>query len=362
MVGEGQVAGVVLHEPGEQPPLIRAQVIPGRHPVRARRVDRAGRDHAQLQLPLVSLLPDHIPARVELAAEPVPPLGRHLMRGMAGPRREVRQHRLVRVDRLGVPQPLNGPVGHVRHEVVALIRAPVRLHRPGVLEQHRIVLVGLPGVEPVEVIEPKAGRPPLERAHHAGQPVRGVVVLPEPRRTVPVLLQDPPDSGGRPGQQRVVARVPGGPLGQETRPAIVMIAAGQQRGAGRPAHRGRMKPVVSQARGRQRVERRSRHRAAERPRLPETDIIQHNDDHIRGPGWRLGRLWPIRHRTLIRPLDRAPERRIRDRQPGTVNTIRHYAARFSHRDCLQVPGKAPKTAHPPVTLRSTRRHSITPSE
>ena len=215
VVGERQVTGEVLHEPRIQPLLVGAQRVPGRAPLRSRCVLRVRRDDAHLALPLKRLLTHRIPALVELTGETLAPLRPDVVWSVHRTGREVHQHWLVGVDRLAVPQPTDRPVGHIRHEVIALFGCPVRFDRHGVLEQHRVVLVGLPTDEPVEVIEAQPGRPPIERTHHTGLPIRSVVVLAEPRRVVAVLLENLAHRCRRARNHRGVARVSGRPFGEE---------------------------------------------------------------------------------------------------------------------------------------------------
>ncbi len=103
-------------------------------------------------------------------------------------RRKVKEERLLRRDRLAIANPVDGLVGHIGHEVVALFGGFAGLHRDGVLEQHRIILVRLPADEAVEVVEPHARWPTIERAGDTALPVGRVVVLTEPRCVITVAL------------------------------------------------------------------------------------------------------------------------------------------------------------------------------
>ena len=279
-VGERHEPGVVLHEPGVEALLVRAQRVPRRDPPRARRVLGVFGDDPELELALEGLLAHRVPAMVELPTKTAhaTPAARGAGRG----RRRARSSNMTGLSgftRLRVPHPADRPIDEVGVEVVALLRRAIGLHRAGVLEQHRVVLVRLARDEAVEVVEPEPGRPAIERADHARLPVRRVVILAEPRRVVAVVLQDPTDRRGRLRNHRGVAREPRRPFRHEPRPAVVMVPPGQQRGTRRPADRGGVEPVVPHARGRQTVQRRSRHRPAERADLTETDIVK--DDHHR---------------------------------------------------------------------------------
>src|SRR3546814_17233559 len=54
-----------------------------------------------------------------------------------------------------------------------------RFHRSGVLDQRRRPLVGVARIEAIEIFEPEASRPPIERSIWSRLPIRRVVVLSE---------------------------------------------------------------------------------------------------------------------------------------------------------------------------------------
>src|SRR4029078_1198829 len=86
--------------------------------------------------------------------------------------------------------PVDGVVGHVLGEVVALLGRPVGLHRSGVAVDRRGVLFRLSADEAVEVLKPTAsGRPGVERAERAGFPYRYLMTLAELGRGVPVQIE-----------------------------------------------------------------------------------------------------------------------------------------------------------------------------
>ena len=120
-VGVGQVAGEALHEPLGQLPLPVAQGVPGRDPRGARRQLGAGRDDAQLELAGVGLLPPPVPSAGEVAAVALDPLGGGVVRGVTRPGAEVQEEGLVGVDGAQVTQELDGVIGEIRAQVVALL-------------------------------------------------------------------------------------------------------------------------------------------------------------------------------------------------------------------------------------------------
>src|SRR5262249_47581025 len=151
--GERQVSGKVLHESRVESPLVGGQAVPGLYPLWPRRQLRVGRNDSQLQLPLIGGLPNGIPAGIELPLELLPPRLRRMMRGVRGAGCEVQEDRLLRCDGLGVAEPVDGPVRHVRHEVIAVFGTLGGLDRSRVLEKYRVVLVGLAANETVEVVK-----------------------------------------------------------------------------------------------------------------------------------------------------------------------------------------------------------------
>ena len=200
-----------------------------------------GRDHAELLLAGERLLAQRVPALVELALVLRRPLRRHVVRRVRRSRREVGEERLVGHQRLLLADPLDRPVGHVLGEVVALLRGLVGLDRRRALVDRRVVLVGLPADEAVEVLEAAAaGRPRVERAERARLPHRHLVALAELRRRVAVELERLRERRAGVRADRVVARRRGGDLRDPAHPDRVVVAARQQRRARRRAQRRRV--------------------------------------------------------------------------------------------------------------------------
>ena len=123
MVGVLHEAGVHLHLAGEHGLEVVRDLVPGRDLLGPCRQLGVGRDHAELLLARERLLAQAIPALVEGALVLRRPLGRHVVRGVRGPGREVGEERLVGHQRLLLADPLDRAVGHVVGEVVALLGA-----------------------------------------------------------------------------------------------------------------------------------------------------------------------------------------------------------------------------------------------
>jgi hypothetical protein len=230
VVGVLHEPGVDLHLAGEHRLQVVGHVLPGRNLGRAGGQLGVGRNHPQLLLAGEGAFAQRIPAVVETALVPVGPFSGHMVRRMCGARRVVDEERLVRHERLLLPDPLDRPVGHVVGEVVALLRRAVGLDGDGVAVDCRRVLVSLAPDEPVEVLETiaRAG-PAVERSHRAGLPDRDLVALAEVGGRIPVQLE-------RLGERRLVLRpqraVSGRrcrDLGDPAHPHRVVVASAQQR-------------------------------------------------------------------------------------------------------------------------------------
>ena len=250
VVGVLQEPGVDLHLAGEHRLEVVRHVVPGAGS-RSGRADSsvsAGTTPSSFWRARVSSR-NGVPAGVEPALVLVAPLGGHVVRGVGGPGREVHEERLVGHQRLLLVDPGDRLVGQVLGEVVALLRRLRRLDRGDPVVEGRVPLVGLGADEAVEVLEAAAGRPLVERAHRARLPDRHLVALPELGGAVAVQLQDLGERRRSVGPDRVVARGGGGDLGDAAHPDRVVVAARQQRLAGRRAQGGGVEPVEPQPAG-----------------------------------------------------------------------------------------------------------------
>ncbi len=224
---------------------------------------------------------------VELALVLVGPLLGHVVRRVGRAGREVDEERLVRRERLLLADPVHGLVGHVLHEVVALLGRLLRLDRRGALVERRVPLVGLAADEAVEVLEAAAARGPgVERPGRARLPHRHLVALAELRRVVAVELERLGQRRHGVGQHRAVARRAGGDLGDAAHAGGVVVAAGQQRLPRRRAERRGVEAVELQAARRQLLRGRRLAGAAEGAGGAESRVIDQDNQHI---GRTLGR-------------------------------------------------------------------------
>src|SRR3974390_2739122 len=137
------------------------------------------------------------------------------MRSMRRTRRKINHERLLWCDRFCVLPPLDRRVGHIRHEVVALLWGLQRLHGPSILKDDWIILICLACDESVEIIEAPSGWPAIKWPDDAALPVRRIVVFSEPRRVVAVVLENRAHRCGVTHNHVVVARKPSCPFRQE---------------------------------------------------------------------------------------------------------------------------------------------------
>ena len=173
-VGVGEEGGEALHEPGRHRAARRRQVVPGRHPGGPRR-ELGARGEAA-------------PARAGGRRSPParrPSPGRtgrgsarstRGARGGASGRRRCRSRGRTAGRRrppAGRRAELDGPVGQVGAQVVALLDRARRADRVVVVVEGGHELVGLAAVEPVPAVEAPAERPAVRGARPCGSRPRG---------------------------------------------------------------------------------------------------------------------------------------------------------------------------------------------
>ena len=322
-----QLAGLHVHvldearEDFHQPPLERTlrlrNAVPRRHVVGARRELGVGGNPAHLLLPREDTLAIRVPAVVELALVLVGPFLEDLVRSVPCTRRPVQQEWLVGRKRLVAPQPVDAMLREVVAQVVFLVVR--RLDLVGVLDQSRFPLRGLAGDETVEVVEAVPGRPAVERTHRRGLVGRCVVPLADRGRVVAVVPQHFGDRRRRFRDHAGVSIPIHRALGDRSIADTLVIAPGQKRGARRRADRGRVERVVADALVRKPGERRRVDLAAEGRRLPEADIIDQDDEHVRCARLEVRRLRAaLVHGILQARRGLARRRHRRERQDGAV--------------------------------------------
>ena len=310
-----------LHLAGVELLLGVTERVPGRIQLGALRQLRVLRDDAELLLALEGLLAVRVPAAVELALVLVGPFLRDVVRRVAAAGRVVHEPRLLRVLRADGMKPLDGLVGEVVREVVeravlAVLHAQSRV----VLGDDRVVLAGRAGQEAPPVVEAPAQRPVVERPGGAHLATRREVPFPEPAGDVAVLLQDA-------RQRRAAPRPRPGVAGERPRelrdPAHshpMVVAAGEQRSAGRRAHRRHVEPVVGQAHLLHAREVRRADPAAEGVRGAEAGVVDQDEEDVRRAVGRLraGDHRPVAHGLVDRAAGRPAEVPVGNREHRAV--------------------------------------------
>ena len=254
IIGEAHEAGIDFHHAGIQPLGVSRQSVPHRHIRVVRRQFGARRDDAHLELALVDDLAVLVPAHVELALVLVRPFLGHMVRRVAGARGVIQEERLVRRVDLRILDELDGLVGQVDAQVVALLRRLGLLDLVVVVGQLRIPLVGFAAQEAVVALEAAPERPavvgPGRRRVFGGRQVP----LADAEGVVALLQQHLAEHAPVKGQDAVVAGVAGGGLGDRGQPDRVVVAPGQDAAARRRAQRRGVHVGVAQAVGGQAVQ------------------------------------------------------------------------------------------------------------
>ena len=303
----GDEACVDLHHARVEALLVGAQAVPRGDVGVGRRQLGVGRDDAHLLLTLEDDAPVLVPAHVELAVVLLDPLTGRMVRRLAGGGGVVEQERLVgRVD-VRVEDEADGVVDRVLVEVVALLGRLLGLDRVVVVDELGIPAAALAAEPAVEALEAASERPAVEgpgrRAVLGGRDVplaadEGVVALGlEDLRDHPVLER----------HARISAGIAGGDLGDGRDVVRVVVAAREDAGARGRAEGRRVHVRVTQAAFGEAVEGRRLDEPAEGAGLPVADVVEHEEDHVRGALGSARHLRPRGARLRDRAADLAPE-------------------------------------------------------
>ncbi len=279
-----QEASKTFHEAGGDRPVPAAQGIPGRHPGRPRRQDGGRREQAERELAGKDPVAPGVPAEVEPAAISLEPAARWLVRGVAGAGGEVQEERLGCVDRPQVGQELDRAIREIRGQVIAVLDRSGRPDAVVVVIERGHELARLAPMKAVPAVEPARQWPGRSRRGHVrlvlgrqvplADGVGGVASGPQDLRQVAVLAW----------RLAPVTRIANGQVGHPAHPAAVMVAAGQQAGPrGGAQRRGVEVREPDPARG-QTVDHRRLDVRAVAAELGVADIIEHDQEHVRGAG------------------------------------------------------------------------------
>ena len=286
LVGVRQEGGEALHEALGQDPLALVEAVPARDPRRTRGEHRALGDDAHGELAGEGLLAPGVPALGEATLVALDPLGRRVMGRVAGPGGEVQEEGQLVVDGAQVAQELDGPVGQIGAEVVAVVDRARRAHCVVVVVERRDELVGLPAVEAVPAVEATAERPGGPRVGHVGLALGAQVPLAHRVGGVPggpqhlgeetVLARWPPPVAGEPGGQ----------VGHAAHAAAMVVAPREQAGPRRRAQRGGVEVGQPHALGGDAVDEGRLDVGAVAAELGEADVVEHDQHDV---GRALGR-------------------------------------------------------------------------
>ena len=282
---------VDLHQAREQLLLVGVERVPGTDHVRGiRHVGGQRVERRQLRAFRQDALRDHLRehrlpigfvAGVELALVLVDVVLRAMMRRVVGARAEPHVPRPRRVRGVMVAEHAQRLVGQIPGEVIPLFRAVRLVDELVVVNQVGIPLVGLAAEETVEAIEALLQRPLLARGARGDVLFRHVVVLAEPERAPPVVLQNLRHRRALERDAAVGAGEPVGALGDGRHAVQVMVAAGQEGGAGRRAQCRRVPLRIAQAAVGQLLERRHVDAAAERRPGGQPGVVEQDEQDVR---------------------------------------------------------------------------------
>ena len=308
-VGVREEAGVHLGHPREQPAFVLGQVCPRlgvvqrreRLPARALPPGRCadGVQRRQLGVPghdpevLLAgqdLLAGRLVAGVEAAPVAVRPLLRHVVRCVRGAGREVEEEGPVGGDGPDVVDELDGVVGEVDAEVVALLRRARLVDRVVVVHEVRVPLVRLRAEEAVEPVEPTAERPAAPGRGDVHLVLGGQVPLAERAGAEALVDEHLRHRGALRGHVPVAVGEPGGRLGDARHAVRGVVAPGQQARPGGGAQRGRVPLREAQAGGGDAVDVGGADRAAVAAEAGEADVVQDHVEDVRRPLGRDGLL------------------------------------------------------------------------
>ena len=275
-------AGKDLHLAGVKCLFFGAQAVPGGHFVGTRRRAGIARDPADFFLPLEHPLAIVIPAGIEFAFVFIRPFLRHLMGRMHRAGRPVKEERLTGCLGLMLIQPVDGLVGDVGGQVVFGIGG--RLDEGGVIDQAGMVLVGLATEKSVEMIEAIAGWPAVEGTAAGGFMSRRVMPLAEGGGGITVAAQHLRQGGGGLGDHAGIAVIFRGDFRHRAIADMMMVATGQQGGAGGRTDGGGVEGIVNDAALGDAGQGRRVDLATDGIGLGETGVVQQNDQHIRRTG------------------------------------------------------------------------------
>ena len=236
------------------------------------------RDDAEFLLAGQNLLAILVPTLIELALVLVPPRLGELNRIVHALGRVVDKERLVGIQGLLCLDPLDRTIGEIG--LIVVIRVLRRRGERRVVVGHRRELVGFADHVAIELLEPEARGPLVERPREAAFPRHIFVRLAEHRRAVAVESQDLGEGRHAVRQDGRLPRKARRHFRDGAHVRAMRIAAREQRHAARRADRRGMEIGVGQSVLGETLDGRQVHHAAERRRAGVAEIIEQDDQHI----------------------------------------------------------------------------------
>ena len=285
--------------------LVPGQRSPGGDLLRPWGQLRVGRNDAKLELALISLLTILVPTLVELALELLDPPFWYMVRSMGRARSVVDEKGAVRRDGLLLADVPDGLVGERIVEGVVTLLALRDLHRDRrrAAVENRLPLVHFSADEAVEVIEALQARPPVEWSGDTRLPIGDVVILSDECGAVPALAQNLREHRRVLGNLPAVTRIAVANLRDHAGPGGMVVASGEQGGAGGRAERRGMEARVAQAHFRHAIEVRRGNLSSKGSPLSESRVVDQDDQHVRRPGGSLRESDCPRLRVLVGAAD-----------------------------------------------------------
>jgi hypothetical protein len=267
---------------------------------------------------------------------------------MAGPGADVQEERRRVVHRVQVGQEVDGAVGQVLAEVVAVLERAWRRHAVVVVEERGHELVGLATVKAVPAVEAAAERPGGAGGSVVGllfgaevpfaDRVGGIAACPQHLGEEPVL----------PRRSAPVPREARGQVGDPTHATAVVVASGEEAGPGGGAERGGVEVGQTDAVRGHTVDHRRVDVGAVTAELREPDVVEDDENHVGCPVGRCGHRGPPGLRGPPVVADRAAELDAAHRAPplrveavDVVGRWRHGIART--RRGPRLPGHGPRS-------------------
>ena len=246
---------------------------------------------------------------------------------MTGSGAEVQEERHVGIGGAQVAQELDGAVGQVRAEVVAVFDRSRRSHAVVVVVEGGRELVPLPAVEPVPAVEPPAERPRRARGGHVRLVVGAQVPFPDGVGRVAVGSEDLREEAVLPGRFAPVAGIARRQIGDTAHAAAVVVPAREEARTGGGAQRRGVEIGQPDPIGGHPVDDRSVHVGPVTAELREPHVIEDDQDDVRCAVGRCGDRRPPWLRRSPVVADLPPELDSGHRRPPRSRSLRAHVTR-----------------------------------